>query len=235
MAGAIAPFSRKEPFTQHCPWDRLQYAGLHAALQRGAEVRFCSPDGMLATRNGQHFLAGKVDLTPFLPEIQLLLVHEESLADSLLASGAFSEQLTCLQAVYLPHDPPAYRIDGLSFRVLTMDDFSFVHGHYHTGRNSQSSYIKTRLINGDLMGGFVGNQCAGFVGIHREGAIGMLEVLPDFRRRGIGMALEAEMIRRLLNQKFLPYCHVFPDNVNSLSLQQKLGLSIAPRPIHWVC
>lgn len=40
----------------------------------------------------------------------------------------------------------------------------------------------------------------------------MLEVVPEFRRRGIAQALEAALIRLHLERGWLPYCFVAPDN-----------------------
>ena len=65
---------------------------------------------------------------------------------------------------------------------------------------------------------------AGFAGVHQEGALGMLEVVPAFRRRGLAEALEAAVIARVLEAGGFPYCHVRLGNTASESLQEKLGL-----------
>ena len=64
--------------------------------------------------------------------------------------------------------------------------------------------------------------------------MGMLEVVPEFRRRGIAQALEAALIRLHLERGWLPYCFVAPDNVPSLSLQAKLGLTNIHIPAIWL-
>lgn len=46
-----------------------------------------------------------------------------------------------------------------------------------------------------MTGAFLDGVLAGFIGIHEEGSIGMLEVLPAYRRRSLGYALEAGAIR----------------------------------------
>lgn len=215
----------------------LRYAAMHTAFRLNAEVLCADGAGLLLYRNGQHFLAGEVDLTPFLPGIQLILVHDAAQVSALFKLPQFSEVLTCVQAAYLlPEPPPEGRaIPGLSFRVLNTADYAFVHAHYHTGGNSRREYVMERLTNGDMLGAFVFGAPAGFIGIHREGAMGMLEVSAEYRRRGLGYALERELIRRMLEKGLLPYCHVFPDNESSLSLQKKLRLSTSPEPVYWVC
>ena len=40
-----------------------------------------------------------------------------------------------------------------------------------------------------FFGAFVDGQLAGFVGEHSEGSMGMLEIFPAYRRRGLGYSL----------------------------------------------
>ena len=75
---------------------------------------------------------------------------------------------------------------------------------------------------------------AAFAGIHAEGSMGMLEVLPDCRRRGMGEALEAFLITRQLEKGWVPFCQVFDGNESSLRLQKKLGLKLAPGRLYWI-
>jgi len=52
--------------------------------------------------------------------------------------------------------------------------------------------------------------------------IDMLEVLPEYRRRGIAYSLEAAMINRLREQKRIPYAQIFTTNSDSVFLQKNL-------------
>ena len=64
----------------------------------------------------------------------------------------------------------------------------------------------------------------GFAGFHEEGSMGMLVVLPEYRRQGVGERLERHLIRSAMLSGGIPYCNVFISNSASLSLQAKLGL-----------
>ena len=55
--------------------------------------------------------------------------------------------------------------------------------------------------------------------------MGMLEVLPQFRRRGLAEVLEAALIAQQLERGRFPYCHVRHGNAASEALQKKLGLT----------
>lgn len=54
--------------------------------------------------------------------------------------------------------------------------------------------------------------------------MGLLEVLPQFRRRGLAEVLEVGLIAQQLHRGLLPYCHVRLGNTASEALQTKLGL-----------
>ena len=85
-----------------------------------------------------------------------------------------------------------------------------------------------------MTGAFLDGVLAGFIGIHEEGSIGMLEVLPAYRRRGLGYALEAGAIRRALKEGTIPYCQVIEGNTASMELQKKLGLEFSDGFVYWL-
>ena len=77
-------------------------------------------------------------------------------------------------------------------------------------------------------------ELAAFAGVHAEGSMGMLEVLPAYRRRGMGEALEAWLIGWMLERGRVPFCQIFDGNEASLRLQKKLGLKLASGRLYWV-
>ena len=64
--------------------------------------------------------------------------------------------------------------------------------------------------------------------------MGILEVPPEHRRRGLAMALEGWLIRWHLERGWTPFCHVYEDNPASHALQKKLGLTPAPEQVVWL-
>ena len=75
---------------------------------------------------------------------------------------------------------------------------------------------------------------AGFAGFHDDSSMGMLEILPPFRRRGYAAQLEAFLIAAALKEGRTPYCHVVDGNEASLHLQRKMGLTCTRLPAIWV-
>lgn len=97
-----------------------------------------------------------------------------------------------------------------------------------------STYLAGRIQEGVLFGAFENGDLRAFAGIHEEGCMGMMEVLPEHRRRGIGFALASFLINWVLEQGQVPFCQVSINNEASLHLQRKLGLSISNEPMYWL-
>ena len=85
-----------------------------------------------------------------------------------------------------------------------------------------------------MLGAFVDGKPAGFAGFHIEGAIGMLEVLPPYRRRGIGEALLRGVVSLALSRGQYAYGQVFTDNAPSLALQRKAGMAVSQEILFWL-
>lgn len=114
----------------------------------------------------------------------LTLTDSPALAEALMAAGRYKERMDCRQAFYLKKDPPAVALrPGVTLRPLTMEDLPFVLENYHNP-GAYESHIRGRIAEG-MVAGQVDGQLAGFAGVHQEGALGMLEVVPAFRRRGL--------------------------------------------------
>lgn len=70
-------------------------------------------------------------------------------------------------------------------RQLGREFLPVVVGHYHSYPNPK--YLGERLDAGVMHGAFEGEELLGFIGMHSEGSVGLLEVLPAHRRRGGGL------------------------------------------------
>ena len=93
-------------------------------------------------------------------------------------------------------------------------------------------YIRGAIGRG-MLGIFDGGALAGFIGVHDEGSLGMLEVLPPYRRRGYGLVLQLAAIRSALAEGRYAYGQVAEHNAASLALQQKAGMTVCPEKIYW--
>ena len=94
-------------------------------------------------------------------------------------------------------------------------------------------YIRGAIDRG-MLGIFEKDKLAGFVGVHDEGSLGMLEVLPPYRRRGYGLVLQLAIVRAALAEGRYAYGQVAEHNAASLALQQKAGMTVCPEKIYWL-
>ena len=86
-----------------------------------------------------------------------------------------------------------------------------------------------------MIGAFFGEALAGFVGQHEEGSMGLLEVLPEYRGRGIGKALLAAAVNWQLERGQVPYSQIVDGNEISYRLHRSMGFSITPQvSVYWL-
>lgn len=189
-----------------------------------------SPDGTMLTsdmQDGARLCALIRSLCPSVPEVFSLKSRQA--ADMLLREFPLHGMMPCTQWVYEKAAPPF--VAAADIRALTEAHADLAAEVYHDG---SGEYIRDRIRNGAIWGLFEGETLAGFAGFHGEGSMGMLEILPPFRRRGYAMQLEAFLIDTALRGGHTPYCHVVEGNEASLHLQRKMGLACAELPAIWL-
>ncbi len=210
----------------------LLYADIREALHLGAETLYDQTDGILLRHNGKLFAAGQgVECLPALQCCGMALLHDGAMAARLMQAGLFTECMEVVQLVYVGQSVALPPHDAV-IRRLTAADLDFVLQTYHHP-NTDEAYVRERLS--DLMlGVFVEGVPAGCIGVHAEGAMGLLEVVPAYRRRGLAKLLQASLMQALLARGSIPYCHVAPGNAASLSLQRAMGLTACPSHVYWL-
>ena len=119
---------------------------------------------------------------------------------------------------------------GADIRPLPEEDVPTAAPHYH----NSADYLLERSRAGELWGIYEDGKLAGFMGLHEEGSMGILAILPEFRRRGLASVLESWVIGQQLKRGQVPYGHVIDGNEASTALQQSLGLTKAELPAIWV-
>ncbi len=162
-----------------------------------------------------------------LPPFSLATVKSKEAYLALAREYGFYGCNPCTQWVYCLPEPPQYL--ACDIRPLTMQYAQTAGEQYH----QNFDYVRDRISAGKMWGIFENGELAGFIGIHSEGAMGMLEIYPAYRRRGYGYALSAFLIGCQLKNGAVPYCHVIDGNDASIHLQHKLGMRKADLPAIW--
>ena len=83
----------------------------------------------------------------------------------------------------------------------------------------------------NFYGYIIDSKIVGLIGRHVDGEIGFLEVLEQYRNRGIATTL----IKTIVNEKsdIIPYSQVVISNYKSINLQNKLGAIKNPTTVFW--
>ena len=218
--------------------DRLCYADMLEPLRRGtAELLYAREDGVrLHERRGEVYMMSA--RTPeaarrcleLLPKCELLVGHEMWYKEQAAKRCGLLEEQICCQAVWTsPVPPPKPQAD---LRLLDPSWAPWVYQHYSHSFGGVE-YIEAVIRDG-MLGVFVDRKPAGFVGFHAEGSIGMLEVLPAYRRRGLGLALLHGAVRLAMERSAIPFGQIFADNAPSLRLQERAGMQMAQNKLFWL-
>ncbi len=175
-------------------------------------------------------------------EVEMLILHQDFMqpvAAELFGLDAFVE---CRQAVYtrkekLPitglYSLDEKKQDGqIIIRKIGTEYLEIVTKHYES--MDDPDYIRGRMEKGWMYGAFIDGALAGFIGMHAEGSLGMLQVLPEYRGRKVGKALETYMINLSLEFGHTPFGQVKEGNEISTKLQESLGLYFSKSKVFWM-
>ncbi len=236
--------------------DKLLHIDMLEGIKRGTAALVKREGGNVLLYNAQANIyyftaldgkeAGEVFLST-LPDsvknnITSLCTHQDYMNAFCEKAFDLETELTCYQMVYTQREQVAisdlYRNDGkehengIQIRMLTEENLAFVEANYRL--IDKGDYLKERIAAGQMYGAFVKGELAGFVGLHDDGGIGMLEVMPSMRGRKIGKALEVFMINTVLSWGWTPYGQVVLGNEISLNLQRSIGLYPSKSPMYWL-
>lgn len=163
-----------------------------------------------------------------LPDFNIIEVKSEECAQKLREVFGFNGCNPCSQWYYPNKIPP--QLPDCDIRPLTQEYAQLAGKHYY----EEYDYVRSRIEAERMWGLFADRKPAGFIGMHSEGAMGLLEVFPEYRHKGYGYALEAFLITLHLQRGWTPYCHVIDGNEASIRLQKKLGMECASLPAIWI-
>lgn len=221
--------------------DRVLYANPLEILRRGsAEVLYAGADGLLLRdKVGGGIQMSAMDdetadrLLSLIPEgCDLFEGHELFYMEAAVKRLRLPARQICYSSAYLGTEALPIPPFGGELRLLTRDWAPWVHSHYSHSFGG-TAYIEEAIDRG-MTGVLIAGEPAGFVGFHDEGAIGMLEVLPEYRRRGLGEILQRAAVNLALSRGEIPFGQVFDDNAASLALQRKTGMTLSESKLFWI-
>jgi hypothetical protein len=175
------------------------------------------------------------ELINILPEdFNIIAVHDKFSFDLLTEKHSFSETMICYNSVYIKKIPITLKKSKVNIKPLTVEYKDKIISSYSKMDIVDSSYIENRLNANVMLGAFIDSNLCGFIGNHEEGSIGMLEVFPEYKGKGIGSALQIADTNVALAQNKYPYGQVVETNAASTALQKKLGFELSKDKVYWL-
>ena len=179
--------------------------------------------------------AGK-EIVEHLPKQFGILVAHDTYTDPWLKSmRKLESDLEWVHCVYVEDVPPAVALpEGFVINRLDASHTQKIIALYRHSMESLANeqYIGECLQDG-MSGAFYKGELCGFIGVHEQESIGILEVHPKWRRKGLAVALEQVMIGKQLERGRLPYGEIVKDNTASIRLQKKAGMITDEKLTYW--
>ncbi|MCL2617112.1 MAG: GNAT family N-acetyltransferase [Defluviitaleaceae bacterium] len=231
----------KQQALQYLASDNLHHIGMTYAINRGtAEIIYAGTDGVMLREteslaimqsvpspDAGHRLFG---LIPTNPPPHLFLLHQGYMLEHFKTKFNMHKTNEDVPTIYrqqhLPTNPKMH------IQPLNETHLGIIMQNYNLPVGED--YIKNRLAANALFGAYVDSELVGFAGEHAEGNLGMLVVLPKYRRQGHAASITAHGINRRLNQGLPPFSYVHVTNYPSLEMHKKLGFTISEKSVWWL-
>ena len=218
--------------------DGIECLGIDRVLKRGSGEIIAETDCALLVRDTvsealmlacEDAAAGLAMLDSYAGGCGLLMVSDYALGLTAFERYGFSEKMECYQVAYYGKKPAAD--SRLAFRTADESDLPVLTATYHLISPEEMEKVVRR---GAVLLGYDHGRLAGFIGEHLEGSMGLLYVFPEYRRRGFGTALQTRYIAKTMENGYIPFGQVEKNNLNSLKLQQKIGMARSDNLIVWM-
>ena len=242
-------YEKEQECISYLKKDKLSHIEMIELIRRGkAVLHYFNKDGVLLQDLESGYLMATCDkeekASILVDKMEAILNHQEKpayivahqpyLRDLLAEKLDYEVLMECKQAVYTRKEVLPLKksiAEQYLFRELTIEDLPLVNQVYPYG---DEKYLLERIQKGGLFGICKEEKLCGFIGIHADGSLGMLEVLPEYRRCGMAVLLETYLINHVLRLGWTPFGQVDVTNEASHRLQEKLGLCFSKNHLWWL-
>lgn len=223
---------REQAAVRYLEQEPLWHVDMLEALRRGrGEVAFFEGKTVLIRRNeAEDFYLLTSDSpeaaeTAFqrLPAPRIVVARGPGVAERMRERFGLPLSDYCSNVAYLKQERLPWDCPGLVVRPLRVEEIPDFLEHYDM---EDEEGARARIEQGELFAAQLEGELVGFMGLHSDGSMGMLEVFPAYRKLGVGRAIEKFFINFCLDRGWIPYGQVFLDNERSFSLQEHLGMAV---------
>lgn len=209
-------------------------------INRGtAKIIAVESDGLLILDNnsGLYILSSESiktgsKLIELIVDPKLIAVHQRFLIELLVDRFKLKHTMSTFQNVWTEKEIPMIYVENIRTKILDINYENEISSLYsHT---IEKNYIYGRLKNNEMIGAFYNNALVGFIGLHEEGSMGMLEIKEAYRNKGIASLLISELIKFQIDRGRIPFSQFELDNISSRNLHMKMGFKISEGLIYWL-
>ena len=200
------------------------------AIRHGAKILRADENGAIVSQDEDFLLLAGPHPSALIRDLDKPDVIElcgSSDAAEVAQFLGLTASIECDQFYY----PYATIESDLELETLKPEDAPFVEEHYH---RLEGDEIREAIQADRLFGLRDRDQLFAFIGLHEDFSMGILEVLPPYRRQGWAERLERALTAELLYRGELPYGHVIKGNQISFYLQEKLGFKLCSDSVFWM-
>lgn len=212
---------------------------IEAIRRGGAKILYAEPDAVLLLKMNRFCLlvsdtveAGERALKTVPEGVCLFVAHNESSRDAVFKTFPFINHASACWQAYYPGTEPIPVPPVCEIRPFPKEELKLLLSVYDPDGHPER-YLE-RIEKGDVLAAYRDGEIAGFIGFHGDGSGGMLEVLPKFRRLGIGSALEIALHNLALSRGWTPYGQIYTTNNASRKLQERLGMVVSDNELFWM-
>ena len=167
-----------------------------------------------------------------------IVVRNKAVHDYLVNEMGFESAKPNIQRVYLGTVPFPLDLDSQDFTIRKPNEEDF--GKFLQTYSEGDDKMKDLLFHSEHFFAAYGrneegqSEMAGYIGVHLEGACGVLYVFDKFRRRGLAETLLKYITNYQLARGAYPYGQIYEDNFPSINLSKKIGMTFADGRIYWL-
>ena len=140
-------------------------------------------------------------------------------------------KLSCIKLIF----PKEKKLPKIKYKAteLSINDSEYIYCNSKYKEYTHINYIKERIEKGIGLGIYENKKLVAWIMTHDDGAIGFLNVLEDYRKKGYGYSLTLSMIERLRETGEIPFVHIEENNIKSMNLAIKTGF-VKNKRVHWI-
>lgn len=231
--------TQKEICERFC-LDKAHFAMIENALaSKKANVLHADKDGLLLTYNGIDMLYGTQNeeaakrILSVLPHTDMIVCSSQAEVNAIKeVYPQIKTSKPCYQVRY--ENAVAFPLAGgavIKPMLPTQENFNLIYSTYTL--HYSLAEIEKLVAQKTFLCCELGGEIVGYIGKHEEGSIGLLEVFPSARGKGVGSALLCAAVKSALERGEIAYSNIVENNEASLKLHARLGYYPSKKLIFW--